>query len=78
MGLRVYIIVEEYGTEVYQISIIGAVIDEETAKEIVNTLNEKEKSKEDYDKDFSPSYIYFCQEVYGTVENFMKGLSWEE
>ena len=72
MGLRIYIIIEEYGIDVYQMYIIGAVMDEETAKEIVNTLNEKEKSKEDYDKDFSSSYRYFCQEVYGTVEDFMK------
>lgn len=47
MGLRIYIIVEEYGTctNRYQSYIMGAVMDEETAKEIVNTLTEKEKRK---------------------------------
>lgn len=74
MGLKIYIIVEEYGIDTCQTYVMGAVMDEETAKEIVNILNEKER--EDYDEDVDPlglpSYDYFCQEVYGTVEDFMK------
>ena len=75
MGLRIYIIVEEYDTTgPCQIYVMGAVMDEEIAKEIVNILNAKER--EGYDEDCYtlglPSYKYFCQEVYGTVEDFMK------
>lgn len=69
MGLNVYIIIEETGYEVYQTHVIGAVIDEDTAKEVVDILNNR--NDDSFDPEYGPVYSYFEQKVYGRADEFM-------